>query len=283
LSTDVSKIRSLLLARAITPVISSDLPGEGFLLDEILHAIAHADLVVAVLDAQGANENIIFELGYAHALKKRIVILTPSGIASLPFDLSGFVTIKAKPDNIEAVDFALSQALAAPKSRNRRLLESVSKSKPIGSYSDQLVKELEQLGSEPTESALLSLIVSALNASGVSVLKESKLHGIRPDIAIWSDELESWVGNPFLIEIKLHLKTSQLNEILAQFVSYTGGKKARRMLLLYWDADLSAVERLFDSSMLLLQIRKLLIDLKTKSFTEIVRDLRNQAVHKASF
>ncbi|MCI9856783.1 nucleoside 2-deoxyribosyltransferase [Microbacterium proteolyticum] len=54
------------------------------ILADVVTGIAHADLVVA--DVTGLNPNVMYELGLAHALGKRTVMITQN-ISELPFDL----------------------------------------------------------------------------------------------------------------------------------------------------------------------------------------------------
>ena len=53
-------------------------------LQRIYNQIAKADLVVA--DMTGRNPNVFYEVGYAHALGKEVVLLTQSA-DDIPFDL----------------------------------------------------------------------------------------------------------------------------------------------------------------------------------------------------
>lgn len=57
---------------------------ESSMLDRIYNQIAKADLVVA--DLTGRNVNVFYETGYAHALGKRVILLTRT-IDDIPFDL----------------------------------------------------------------------------------------------------------------------------------------------------------------------------------------------------
>ncbi|HEY5455430.1 MAG TPA: nucleoside 2-deoxyribosyltransferase, partial [Acidothermaceae bacterium] len=56
----------------------------GKITDQIIQAIRNADVVVA--DITGNNPNVMWELGFAHALEKMPVILNQA-IAEAPFDL----------------------------------------------------------------------------------------------------------------------------------------------------------------------------------------------------
>jgi hypothetical protein len=57
------------------------------ILKDIVKGIAEATLIVA--DVTGLNENVLYELGLAHALGKRVVMITQD-ISGLPFDLRAY-------------------------------------------------------------------------------------------------------------------------------------------------------------------------------------------------
>lgn len=60
---------------------------EGSILERVCHQIATADLIVA--DMSGRNPNVFYEVGYAHALGKRVILLTQTA-SDIPFDLKHF-------------------------------------------------------------------------------------------------------------------------------------------------------------------------------------------------
>ena len=57
------------------------------ILDRIYNQIAKADIVIA--DMTGRNANVFYEVGYAHALGKRTILLTRKA-EDIPFDLKHF-------------------------------------------------------------------------------------------------------------------------------------------------------------------------------------------------
>ncbi|SCX98534.1 hypothetical protein SAMN05216488_0221 [Microbacterium sp. LKL04] len=73
------------------------------ILADVVAGIARADLVIA--DVTGLNPNVMYELGLAHALGKRTVMITRE-IGSLPFDLRPYRA------NEYSVNFARARALA---------------------------------------------------------------------------------------------------------------------------------------------------------------------------
>ena len=57
---------------------------QGSILERIYNQIAKADLIIS--DMTGRNANVFYETGYAHALGKRVILLTQAD-DDIPFDL----------------------------------------------------------------------------------------------------------------------------------------------------------------------------------------------------
>src|SRR5215212_3193860 len=57
------------------------------ILERIYNQIAKADLIVA--DMTGRNANVFYETGYAHALGKKVLLLTQKA-EDIPFDLKHY-------------------------------------------------------------------------------------------------------------------------------------------------------------------------------------------------
>jgi len=56
------------------------------ILSQIYKGIQSADLLIA--DVTGRNPNVFYEIGYAHALAKQVVLIAKD-VADIPFDLKG--------------------------------------------------------------------------------------------------------------------------------------------------------------------------------------------------
>ncbi len=63
---------------------ADDMFGPGQVMNDIAKAIRDCDYLIA--DLTNRNANVFYELGYAHALDKPVVLLT-SNLADVPFDL----------------------------------------------------------------------------------------------------------------------------------------------------------------------------------------------------
>ncbi len=73
----------------------------GSILKDILKSIEESDYIIA--DLSEKNPNVYYELGYAHALKKNVILLTQD-IANLPFDIRDKRVIKYADTSSGAVE-----------------------------------------------------------------------------------------------------------------------------------------------------------------------------------
>ena len=67
----------------------------------ISDAIHAADLLVVDLSTE--NPNIIYELGFAHALRKPTIILASRASSSIPSDLAGFSYLLYDPADLSGL------------------------------------------------------------------------------------------------------------------------------------------------------------------------------------
>lgn len=67
---------------------ADDIYTSGSILDDITQSIIESALVIA--DITPDNPNVFYEVGYAHAIKKPVVLLSDNMRDRLPFDVSGF-------------------------------------------------------------------------------------------------------------------------------------------------------------------------------------------------
>jgi hypothetical protein len=85
LYTDV--IEPLVKAFGLHPYRADQVYGPDSILEDIIRGIETAQIVIAEITP--TNENVFYEVGYAHALKKPTILLAEKN-KKLPFDLSGF-------------------------------------------------------------------------------------------------------------------------------------------------------------------------------------------------
>jgi len=59
----------------------------GSILDKIYNSIANSRIIIA--EVSSPNPNVYYELGYAHALNKPVILIA-NDMSSVPFDLRGY-------------------------------------------------------------------------------------------------------------------------------------------------------------------------------------------------
>ena len=66
---------------------AGDLDNQQSILKDIVQGIYKADVIIA--DLTGLNANVFYELGLAHAMNKKVIIITQD-LSELPFDIKSY-------------------------------------------------------------------------------------------------------------------------------------------------------------------------------------------------
>jgi hypothetical protein len=111
-------IRPVVAGCGFEAVRADDDFGPGLIIADVVRRIQEADVVVA--DITPENQNVFYEVGYAHALGKPTILLAEKG-KRLPFDVSGFRTLFY--ENTIAGKAAVEQGL-------RRHIEAITRDRP---------------------------------------------------------------------------------------------------------------------------------------------------------
>ncbi len=93
--------------------------GPGLIIADVVRRIQEAEVIIA--DITPENQNVFYEVGYAHALGKPTILLAEKG-KRLPFDVSGFRTLFY--ENTIAGKAAVEQGL-------RRHVEAITRERPV--------------------------------------------------------------------------------------------------------------------------------------------------------
>jgi len=276
-------LRTALESRGLRVLVPHDLsPGSDWA-SEIQKQLSQADLVIGVLTSERQAPWVLFELGQASALGRRIVLITSPKSDPIPFALHQLLVLRIDLDNQDAIGFALDQLLSAPDHQSKR--SPASERKPLagfGAKADILIATLDRSLASNDWRSVEQVVSDALRSSGTDVVVTSPSRDSGPDFAVWSDVLEPFIGNPLLVEVKARIRgKTEANRALRQLRSYLGASGSRWAPLLYEEGPDSEGPAWSGGppNVLVLSLRSLLEALRTRAFPELIRDLRNRRVH----
>lgn len=254
-------------------------PTTNSLTANIQQAIKRADLVIAVIPEQ-ASPNIFFELGIAQALNKSLILLVSPKYGNIPSDLVGAFYVRTDPQNTETIGFALDQSLNRLKRPARRSEKLQKEGQPLGKKANKFLAQIRNESENLSGQAFQSLVAEVLQAAGVNAVSQSSQNDTGIDIAVWSDALQPDAGNPLLIEVKSSIRNNeQLLQAINQVEQYRV-KSGSKLAMLIVNTTLTALSAApFMGGVLAITFVDLVDHLRTKTFAETVRELRNQYVH----
>lgn len=280
--TRLDTLRESLLAHGIRPLIPHDLVAGSDWAGEIQRQLQEADLVVGVLSGSKNSSAVLFELGQASALGKRALLIASTKADLIPYSIQRFLVLRTSPNNREAIDFALDQLLSSPADTPTITKHQSFQGRGLGAESDELLARLATTLNAGDPYSFESLLAEAIRNSGIDVVVQSPDRDRGPDLAVWSDVLEPFVGNPLLIEMKLKVNEKHsADATFKQMNSFLSAANTRWGLLIYGSGP-TPDDKLWKScppNILIMQARNLLDSLRTRGFPEVIRDLRNRRVH----
>lgn len=271
----------------ITPFLSFEMPIPGSSFSEgIFTAIDRAGFYIFVLGRASTNSNVLFEIGYAAAQKKRILIVAPRD-AEIPQALENYFVIRADPASPRGLKFAIQQLIQAPKSSPHKSARRVARTTKIPDQAAETVRALKRLGSRATELEVVHVLADLLHESGIKVVVEHQTagpHGKRAervDMALWVDELNALVGNPVLIQVKRHLRVEDARRLRDEALQTYLSVSSRALLVVFVMGNEDALSRLNVPIPLVMfvKLQTLISLLQENSFGNVVRQFRNKIVH----
>ncbi|MGM4932699.1 hypothetical protein [Tardiphaga sp. 619_E2_N8_5] len=280
---DLNVLRGELSARGIAVTVPQDERALGQPIAELIRSqIQNADLVIGVMTSEKQSHWVLFELGQAAAFNRQLMLIVPPK-STIPATFNAALIVRATLYNRKAIGFALDQITAAPERKSFHRTPPQRGHSSLGLDTDRFIHDTK-IATERTDPRQLERsIVEALKMSGTDIVAESTNspddRGF--DIAVWSDGLQSFVGNPLLIEVKtrfagpaaLQQAAKRLSEAVAERGNIWG-------LLLYGEArfNISNIKGL-PPTILISSVESLLSSLRQGSFDDAILRLRNQRVH----
>jgi len=283
---DLGPLREALSRRNIRVVVPEDLPTGADWSNQIAHSIASVDLVIGVLTSQRRSQWVLFELGQAAALGRQIMLIAPPKLALMPAHLMRFLVVRANLTNREAINFALDQLVASPERISGYVPSKNLPRSALGARADDYAADLRSLLEHEDFRGVERVILEALRGAGTDIVSEATNPDLGADIAVWSDALQPLMGNPLLIEVKARLRRPEdLQRAATQLAAATAASGTLWGLLLYGEGVSPSwlSKKSLPPNILIYSYYELLNQLRTRSFPEIVRDLRNHRVHGEAF
>jgi hypothetical protein len=280
LATDTGVIREALEQLGISAFSADDVDVAGVPMAEaVQQGIERADLVVALMSQSPPSSNVMFELGIAHALKKQTLVIAEAEVIPTVATL-GLPYIRATLKNREAIAYALQQLAAAATSRQLAIPpRQETAGTGIGDAVNPLLDRLRRAEESHSEIQLVSIIADAVQAAGVAAIaRETKDTGA--DLAVWSDDLQPWIPNPFVIEVKgVIANRGDASRTFDKLYVRMPALHAAWALLIYLDAPADAANALDRGPVLAISAKSFIESLRTTPFSKLVLALRHARVH----
>jgi nucleoside 2-deoxyribosyltransferase len=109
-------VSMVLRERGVEPVTLEQSRGAGMDRMKGTDAIQSADLIVA--DATIAGPHVLYELGFAHALRKPVLLLwDTSSRNEIPADLTSYQMLFYNPGNLDFIEYSVTRFLEHQQSR----------------------------------------------------------------------------------------------------------------------------------------------------------------------
>jgi hypothetical protein len=242
-------------------------------------AIESANAVVGIIGSE--NQNVLFELGCAMALRKPVLVLVVPG-AKIPHFLQNITYLTTELLDTPVLRLGIKQFLDEashrPKgSRTFRISSTEKRGNP--STLRALIGRVKHLRNEQSPIQAEALVGELLRLSLTSVVEEAGSSGV--DFAVWDDSLTA-LGNPVLIEVKAsNLNPEDFQEAYNKLATQVQRSDARAGLFLYLDLNNRRFTKptAWAPNVLWFDLEDFANSLLHKSFAEILVEQRNKTVH----
>jgi nucleoside 2-deoxyribosyltransferase len=124
LGEEYSKIREaiaqMLLDIGVEPTLVENMAPREQIIEMILRSINQADFIIA--DLTGNNPNVMYEIGYAQALRKPLFLIVQQDSEPLPYDMSGHLFFVYDPSHLEQLQRIVRQWVSRYLARRKELV-----------------------------------------------------------------------------------------------------------------------------------------------------------------
>ena len=281
-SVDTRPLRQAFEAKGVHAFSPDQLDLPGLLPDVLREAMRRADLVVAVVDPTSSSNFVFFEVGYAQGVGKPAFIFLGGDASPAVWTSMGTPYFRFDPDNPSALDFAVQQILAIPHHGTASPPNPAKRSHPIGDKADELLARLRTEGKSRKEQVLEEVVGRAVSESGVRSI-ESGEKDLGVDFVVWSEDLSPWVGNPIAIELRQNVRSgADVNAGVRHLTQAMVRGRIPWGLLIHGPSGLDVWSAIAVPNIISISAEEFVESLRTMSFGELVRRLRNRRVHGGS-
>lgn len=279
--SEISQVKEALYSLNVEIVNNQFLSGGLTIQELIKKKIKESDFILGVIDSK--NENVLFELGIAYALNKKIFLITDKDFKSPTF-LDGVMQFQTNyKHDTTLLKLSLKNYIqdleSRQRSKKRKSKSETLTSEEITKYKEK-IQNLRSIKSEVQLIEFLTNFLTKINVKAVSELKIAK--GKRVDIAISSDHLSDYFGNPIIIEVKRgNLNKHRISGAIEQLQLYMMKSEAKIGILLYFDESGKRINWEVKNSVniIILDIEDFVNGIIESGFDRFLIDSRNRLVH----
>lgn len=280
--SDVSHLKNILTQRGLSVLSFDDEIVSG---DRWLHTLSNlirkADIVFAVL-GEGSSENVMFELGFAASLNKKLVIIghsrTPMTLSDFPHltvDLSDRraleFQVEALLKNLDQIETTLFYDDIKPSNRLPRSRESKVLNRNAATYSLAQERLLQILEASPE---IDSVVVEPISNQSA---------GFRPDLAFRFSAEPNFFPGPIAVELKVS-ESGQIRKEWIELIADYASKLHYGVGLLVVDSPRANDLRAIGASPLVLTVGLQEFEqlLQTQKTAMEFRRARNKFIHSTN-
>jgi hypothetical protein len=280
-SIDTRPLRQAFEAKGVHAFSPDQLDLPGLLPAVLREAMQRADVIVAVVDPTSSSNFVFYEIGYAQGMEKPTFIFLAGDASPSVWTSSGTPYFRFDPANPSALDFAVQQILAIPH-QGTSPPTTAKKSHAIGDRVDELLARLRAEGKSPKQQVIEEVVGLAIRESGVTSIERGEPNsGV--DFVVWSEDPSPWVGNPIAIELRQNVQGgADVSVGVGQLTQAMARRRIPWGLFIHNPTTLDVWNAIAVPNILAISTEDFIERLRTKSFAEVVRQLRNQRVHGGS-
>ena len=113
-------IAQMLLQIGIEPILVENMVPRELIIEAILRSISQADFIIA--DLTGNNPNVMYEIGFAHALRKPLFLIVRKDSDPLPSDIGGNLFFIYDLSHLEQLQLIIREWVSRYLARRKELV-----------------------------------------------------------------------------------------------------------------------------------------------------------------